>query len=99
METRGGDVVGVPLLNELDDRLLLIDRRQREEDWVAQIVAALGWLKQDADRFGGRVLSFTLTPYVAGQPFRIAALREILGALGNDPAVWSASASEIAALA
>lgn len=98
METNGGSVTAIPLMNELDDRLLLIDRRQREEEWTAQILAALTWLKGNSDRFGGRVLSFTLTPYVAGQPFRIAAMRELLETIAADPAVWSANAGEIASL-
>ncbi len=96
MQTDAGMVTAIPLMNELDDRLLLIDRRQREEEWATQILAAAVWLKGDAARFGGRVLSFTLTPYVAGQPFRMAALREILSGLAGDPAIWSATASEIA---
>ena len=96
MATPAGPLVAVPLSNELDDRLLLIDRRQREEEWVEQILAGVAMLKGDADRFGGRVLGFTLTPYVAGQPFRMKALRALLGGLAADPDVWSATAGEIA---
>jgi peptidoglycan/xylan/chitin deacetylase (PgdA/CDA1 family) len=95
MTTPSGRVKAIPLSNELDDRTLLIDRRQTEGDWAAQILEARDYLKAGAARFGGRVLGFTLTPYVAGQPFRIFALRKILGELA-DPAVWSASASQIA---
>jgi peptidoglycan/xylan/chitin deacetylase (PgdA/CDA1 family) len=96
MTTPSGAVTAVPLSNELDDRALLIDRRQTEEAWAAQILEARDYLKSDADRFGGRVLGFTLTPYVSGQPFRIFALRQVLAALAADPAVWTATASEIA---
>jgi peptidoglycan/xylan/chitin deacetylase (PgdA/CDA1 family) len=96
METPAGAVTALPLSNELDDRTLLIDRRQTEADWAAQILEARDHLKAGAERFGGRVLGFTLTPYVVGQPFRIAALRGLLADLARDPAVWTATASEIA---
>jgi hypothetical protein len=96
MMTSAGTVTGVPLFNELDDRTLLIDRRQTEADWAAQILEARDHLKGDAARFGGRVLGFTLTPYVVGQPFRIFALRNLLKALATDSGVWMATATEIA---
>ena len=96
MTTAAGLIRAVPLSNELDDRTLLIDRRQTEADWAAQILGARDYLKAGADRFGGRVLGFSLTPYVIGQPFRIFALRQVLDALAADPAVWSATASQIA---
>lgn len=96
MTTPQGDVSAVPLSNELDDRFLLIDKRHAEDLWSRQVLEAADYLKSGHERFGGRVLGFTLTPYVSGQPFRIHALRTILGALGADAAVWSATASEIA---
>jgi peptidoglycan/xylan/chitin deacetylase (PgdA/CDA1 family) len=95
MTTPGGIITALPLSNELDDRALLIDRRQTEDDWAAQILEARDYLKSDADRFGGRVLGFTLTPYVVGQPFRAHALRRVLGDLAADPAVWTAPATAI----
>jgi peptidoglycan/xylan/chitin deacetylase (PgdA/CDA1 family) len=96
MRTQSGAIWGVPLLNELDDRKLLIDQRQTETEWRDQILAARDLLAAEAPRFGGQVLSFTLTPYVTGLPFRIRALREVLSALSSDPGVWNATAGEIA---
>jgi allantoinase len=96
MRTRHGPLRCVPVSNELDDRKILIDQRQSEAEWRDQILAARDLLVEEAPRFGGQVLSFTLTPYVTGLPFRIWALREVLGALGSDAKVWSATASEIA---
>lgn len=83
MKTDAGEVIGLPLSNELDDRALMIDRRQTEDEWAGQVLEAADYLAQDADRFGGRVLGFTLTPYVTGQPFRISALRRLLSGLGE----------------
>jgi peptidoglycan/xylan/chitin deacetylase (PgdA/CDA1 family) len=93
--TEAGPVNCVPLFNELDDRKLLIDNRQTESEWRDQILEAAGLLKEEYARFGAQILSFTLTPYVIGQPFRIWALRETLSVLRNDRAVWSATALDV----
>jgi allantoinase len=96
MRTDHGPLTCVPVSNEMDDRKMLIEQRQSEAEWRDQILAARNLLVEEASRFGGQVLSFTLTPYVTGLPFRIWALREVLASLGTDPDVWSATASEIA---
>ena len=96
MTTPAGVILAVPLSNELDDRTLLIDRRQTEDAWAGQILEAKEYLKSSAARFGGLMLGFTLTPYISGQPFRISALRRMLAGLAHDRGVWNATASEIA---
>lgn len=95
MRSEAGAITALPLSNELDDRTLMIDRRQTEDEWADQVLEAARYLSQDVGRFGGRMLGFTLTPYVAGQPFRIAALRRLLAGL-EDKGAWSATASQIA---
>ncbi len=97
MKTRGPCVVAPPLSNELDDRVLLHDRRQTEEEWATQIIEAKNYLKTEHAERGGQVLGFTLTPYLVGQPFRIWALRKILRDLAEDTQVWTASAQAITA--
>ncbi len=99
MRTDHGPLTCVPLFNELDDRKLLIDQHQTEAEWRGQMLEAGAQLKSEHARFGGQVLSFTLTPYVSGQPFRTWALREVLAALGKDTSVWSATAAQIAGAA
>jgi allantoinase len=99
MHTASGTLRCVPLANEMDDRKILIDQRQSETEWRNQVLAARDLLVEEAPRFGGQVLSFTLTPYVSGLPFRIWALREVLASLSQDRQVWSATASEIADVA
>lgn len=95
MQTDKGVVWAAPLSNELDDRTLLTTRLQTEDEWADQILEAARLTRDEAPRFGGQVLSFTLTPYVAGLPFRMHAVRRILAGLGGDEAVWSATASQI----
>jgi allantoinase len=96
MKTTSTDVVAVPLSIELDDRILLNDRRQTEAEWADQIVEAARFTKQEGPRFGGQVLGFSLTPYISGQPFRIWSLRKAMTALGADAGIWSATAAQIA---
>jgi allantoinase len=96
MNTSSGPLTCVPVSNEMDDRKILIEQRQSEHEWRDQILAARDLLVEEAPRFGGQVLSFTLTPYISGLPFRIWALREVLAALAADSKVWSATASQIA---
>ena len=96
MRTDSGPVVALPLSNELDDRTLLIDRRQCEGEWVAQLLEAVDYLKADTARSGGRALGFTLTPYVSGQPFRMAAVEQVLGALGADASIRVMTATAMA---
>lgn len=96
MVTQHGPLTCVPVSNEMDDRKILIDQRQSETEWRDQVLAARDLLVEEAPRFGGQVLSFTLTPYISGLPFRIWALREVLASLGDDAHVWSATAGEIA---
>ncbi|OYW35762.1 MAG: polysaccharide deacetylase [Brevundimonas sp. 12-68-7] len=95
MTTDAGVVQAVPLMNELDDRTLLIDRRQTEDAWADQVLEAAAFLKAAAGADDRRVLGFTLTSYVAGQPFRMSAVRRMLAGLA-DGGAWSATASEIA---
>lgn len=96
MTTEAGPVVAVPLSNELDDRFLLIDKHQTEDEWAAQLLEAAAYLKTDAARFGGRSLGFTLTPYVSGQPFRIAIVERVLATLAADAQARCVTVSEAA---
>lgn len=96
MTTPAGVVQAVPLSNEIDDRNLLIDKRQSEDVWANQVLEAVDYLKSEQARFGGRSIGFTLTPYVSGLPFRAHAVRRILDTIGADQQVWAATASQIA---
>jgi hypothetical protein len=97
MRTKAGEVAAVPLSNELDDRTLLIDKRQSEAEWSTQIRAAVTYLSADGHA-DGRVLGFTLTPYVAGQPFRLLEVEGLLAWLAAEPHVKAVTASQAASL-
>lgn len=68
----------VPNSYELSDFTLLHTRRQTEDSWKRQIIEAVDFLASEHDRFGGQSLCVTLTPYIMGQPFRIATLSALL---------------------
>lgn len=98
MRTRHGALSCVPLMNELDDRKLLLEQRQSEAEWATQLADARTLMVDEAATRGAQVLSFTLTPYVTGLPFRIATVDRLLSGLANDPAVFVAGAAALADL-
>lgn len=89
--------VAMPYTDELEDRKCLTALGQREEVWMEQVVGAANWLAAEAAQHGGRILHLALTPYIIGQPFRIAFLRELLGLLAARNDIWSATGSDICA--
>jgi allantoinase len=96
MATRGGTLLQMPLTWFLSDWQMLFVQNQRSEEYEAQILAAARALRDEAARAGGgRILSLVLTPYVMGQPHRMATLRRMLGALTAE-GVWAATGAEIA---
>jgi len=96
LRTAHGPLAALPLFNELEDFKLLVERKQDEAVWTRQILEAKDFLKSEHASRGASVLGFQLTPFVAGQPFRITALEALLDGLAEDQAVWCAGAGEIA---
>ena len=94
--TAHGEVMLVPNHVELEDRLLLIDRKQTEDLWRDQILETAAFLKEEAGRLGPRAFAFTVTPWLMGQPFRIASFEAVLSALASDAGVWLAPAGAVA---
>jgi len=83
MNTNSGDVAAFPMLNELDDRFLLSTKNHDEAAWRDQILEAADMTAAEAPRYGSQVFGFTMTPYIAGLPFRMSAVREILSGLSK----------------
>lgn len=96
MRTRYGPLAALPVHNELDDFRLMVERKQAEDLWARQILEAKDYLKGEHGRFGAQMLGFTLTPFVAGQPYRIRALEALLDGVAEDTAAWCATASAAA---
>lgn len=83
MKTENGPLTCLPNHFELNDFNLLFSKRQSEDEWCDQIIEAAAYLADEAAITGPRVFGFTLTPYLAGLPFRIYALRKMLAALAE----------------
>lgn len=86
-ETKSGAVQLFPLLNELDDRTILAVKNHSEDEWRDQIIEAAAMTASEFSQRGAQVFGVTLTPYIAGLPFRIRALREMIDGLKKNGAV------------
>ncbi|MEM6748141.1 MAG: polysaccharide deacetylase family protein [Pseudomonadota bacterium] len=96
LTTAHGKVTGLPLMNELDDFKLLIDRRQHEDAWAEQIIEAANFHVADHDRYGAQAFGFTLTPHIVGQPFRIQTVKRVLQQLAETDGLQVAPAQDVA---
>ena len=81
LQTPHGPVTALANYNELSDFRLLVERAQSEDQWAQQIVEAGRSHLSLFGREGAGAFAFVLTPYVAGLPFRISALHDLLAGL------------------
>ncbi|TNE38577.1 MAG: polysaccharide deacetylase [Alphaproteobacteria bacterium] len=95
MNTKQGEITAFPMLNELDDRNLLIAKHMKEDEWRDQILEATDMMVTEAPRYGASVFAFTMTPYIAGLPYRMWAVRDILSALAGNADVLCSTVSDI----
>lgn len=94
--TEAGTIVSVPFNHELSDRQMIAVQQQSMDSVAQQIDDALAWLKAESAYYrAGRVLPFTLTPYITGLPYRMDAFEALLGRLASDDATWFATAGEL----
>ncbi len=90
------DITCLPNHTELSDWTLLVEKTQTEDQWAQQIVEAASYLESEYEQRGTQTFAFTLTPYLAGQPFRIHALRQMLDTLAGVPGLAFSTAQETA---
>ena len=95
MTTRGGPLVAMPHSNEIDDNHILVNLRHPEATFEQEVIDAFDLFYEESQKYGGRVMQITLTPYVIGQPFRIKSLETILAHITKKKGVWSATGAEI----
>ncbi|MGJ8536823.1 MAG: polysaccharide deacetylase family protein [Parasphingopyxis sp.] len=93
--TDAGTIVSMPFNHELSDRQMIAVQQHSMESVAQQIGDAFDWLVAEAGRFGGRVLPFTITPYITGLPYRMAAFEQLLETLAGSEQCWIASAGEL----
>lgn len=97
MTTRGGRILAVPYTQELNDSNAIACRRHTAAEFADMIVDQYDeMLRQSADQ--PLVMSVALHSHVAGQPFRIKALRRALAHIGRTrPETWVTTSDRIAA--
>lgn len=83
MDTTHGNLVVMPVSQEISDRQIIINYHQTEDSFIQQVKDQVDVLLEEANEFGGRILSLTLTPYISGLPFRISAIRDIFDYLSS----------------
>jgi len=95
MATPNGSILALPLNHELSDRQMISVCQHSEAEFVTQMKDQADRLLGETERFGGRLFTFRLTPYITGLPYRIKALGEALSYATGLKGAWSATASEI----
>ena len=93
--TNYGEIIAMPLSNELEDKFILMENRHSEASYVEQVCDACDFLLEEAKVQGGRILALNIHPWMLGQPHRIGKLEEILAYVTAQDGIWSASATEI----
>ncbi len=96
--TKNGNLTAMPLSTELEDYFVISNNLHTAKDWANQVIDAFNFLLQEANTQGGRLLSINIHPWVLGQPHRIKYLEKVLAYVAEHPAVWTASANEIATI-
>jgi peptidoglycan/xylan/chitin deacetylase (PgdA/CDA1 family) len=95
--TDDGNLIAMPLSNELEDRFVLMNNLHSEQSWLEQVCDACDFLLAEAEHGGGRILALNIHPWMLGQPHRIGKLEAALDYITGKDGIWPAYASEIAA--
>lgn len=94
--TDHGELLAMPLSNELEDRFVMMNNLHSEQSWLEQVCDACDFLLAEAKHSGGRILALNIHPWMLGQPHRIGKLEQALEYITSKEGIWNASASEIA---
>ncbi len=96
--TPSGPILSLPAAYELSDRKILIERTNTLADFEDQMLRAFGRLRREAaEGPGGRLLTINLSPWIMGQPYRIAALERLLAAIFSGEDVAAVTIPDIVA--
>jgi hypothetical protein len=93
--TPAGMLTALPLKYEWSDRKILMQDNASMESYQDQVLAGLRWLEQEAATHGGHVLPLSVTPWILGCPYYIAALKAVLQAIMRSGSVRAMVAIEL----
>lgn len=95
IHTPNGNILSIPITQELSDRQIIINNHHTEDGFVQQVKDQFDCLYHEANKYGGRILSLTFTPYITGLPYRIKLLEEILEYLTKQVGVKTITAEDL----
>lgn len=90
-----GTLWAMPHSSEISDRKIIIDNKHNEDEFVEQIQDQFSVLSKESKKYGGRILSISLTPYIIGLHYRIKYLDIALKWLMKQKGVWPATGAQI----
>ena len=93
MSVPKGTLFSLPTMNELDDVYAHWNRHVSLARWVRMVTEAFDVMHEDGAQ-QGRLLAWTIHPWLVGQPFRIGYLAEALEHMTQRGA-WTATGKEI----
>ncbi len=94
MKVPNGTLCSLPTLVELDDAFAHWNRHVPIERWQRMLEEAFDVLYDDGAK-SGRLMALTLSPWLSGQPFRVAYLDKALDYICRRAGVWKATGQEI----
>lgn len=95
MKPASGQHFSMPMAYETDDRVVMLEFHQSEDEWAQQIKDRFDVLYRESEAYGGRVLSLPLHAWVSGVPYRIGKVREVLEYICGHSGVWAATGEDI----
>lgn len=96
-DTGAGTILSLPAAYELSDRKILHERLNPIDEFEHQIGAALDRYLAEAADGRGRLMALNLSPWLMGQPYRIAVLERLLARIGAMEATRCVTAAEVCA--
>jgi peptidoglycan/xylan/chitin deacetylase (PgdA/CDA1 family) len=97
LEVAGGArMIALPYSIEVNDIPVFLDQSTTADGFAQMIRDQFAILHAEARRRPGAVFGLSLHPFLAGQPFRLAALRRALAEIVAHDDVWLATTDEIA---
>jgi peptidoglycan/xylan/chitin deacetylase (PgdA/CDA1 family) len=97
MNTDAGQLICMPLSQDLSDQRMLHQQHLPTEDFTNAILAAHAILDREAESTkGGRILVVPITPWLMGVPHRIRAFNAMLDGILARGNIWPATMGQIA---
>ena len=97
LRTASGEIVSLPLSNEIDDQTIMHRYQHSEQAFLEQVCDQFDVLYREATPEDGRLMTLVIHPWMSGQPHRIKFLEDALAHVMGHDGVWSATGAEIAA--